>query len=277
MRVDALIVGGGLFGATIARALEAEGRAVLVFDDKRPLNGSAPSGSLMKPSWYSGMGKEVYRPAEDMLARVYGNDFKELEFIAGIKLLKTKVMWVATSIILDYTCLEETVTEVAPGRVVTDQGEYEADLVVVCAGYWCTELVPELVGKMQGKQGVSFRWYEQEAESNLIQPWAPYKQKVRFTEDTGDGLPSIWAGDGTALKVANWTDERRDLCTKRMMDFVDRGSPDEAIIGIRPYVPGSKPCYVKQTQPGLWVATGGAKNGGIAAGWAAHRIVEESK
>ena len=33
-----------------------------------------------------------------------------------------------------------------------------------------------------------------------------------------------------------------------------------------------KPCLLEEIRPGLWVASGGAKNGMLAAGWAAHEI-----
>jgi hypothetical protein len=42
--------------------------------------------------------------------------------------------------------------------------------------------------------------------------------------------------------------------------------------GHRPYVKGAQPCYLKEHASGLWVVTGGAKNGTIASGWAASEL-----
>jgi glycine/D-amino acid oxidase-like deaminating enzyme len=94
---------------------------------------------------------------------------------------------------------------------------------------------------------------------------------VKFFEEP----EGIWAGDGTAIKPDNWTIERLQKSYERMRDFVaqDGGVPS---VGIRPYVPKAKPAYVEEVQPGVWVATGGAKNGLVAAGWAAHRILERA-
>jgi glycine/D-amino acid oxidase-like deaminating enzyme len=46
------------------------------------------------------------------------------------------------------------------------------------------------------------------------------------------------------------------------------------LTGLRPYVPGAKPCVLAEPHPGLWVVTGGAKNGTAAAGWAARKLSE---
>jgi hypothetical protein len=36
-----------------------------------------------------------------------------------------------------------------------------------------------------------------------------------------------------------------------------------------------KPCYLAEVRPQLWVATGGAKNGTLAAAWCAHELVQK--
>ena len=269
---DAAVVGGGLFGATIARALCAEGWQVALFDDRRPLSGSRPSGSLMKPGWFAGLGKDVYEPSLALLDRLYG--VRDLEFRIRPSGLRQKVHWVPTSLILDhesapYMLVEETVTSVGEGFVEFGlPPTYMAfPLVVVAAGAWCNQL---LQVQVEGKQGVSFRWPGR-VEENTIQGWAPYKQAVWFQESEG----SCWAGDGSAILPANWTTGRMEDSRKRMARLTTMRC-EEAVEGIRPYVKGHKPCLLQQRAPCLWLATGGAKNGLVAAGWAASEIVRQS-
>jgi hypothetical protein len=88
-------------------------------------------------------------------------------------------------------------------------------------------------------------------------------------------------GDGTALKVGNLTEERLAQSTKRARDVTGGLGMTEMNIGIRPCMPkaalGKAPCHLafhhdEITTGSLIVATGGAKNGTIAAGWAAYQI-----
>lgn len=274
---DAIIVGAGLFGATIARALRNVGLTTMVFDARRPLAASPASGSLMKPSWFDGLGKDVYNPALAMLGSLYR--LQELDFTVAPKLFKTKVLWVPTTEIVELDgVVEEEVLDVRPGLVrtagaVTGWVEHEARIVIVAAGYWSRKLVPSMP-EIEGKQGVAFRHAGSELPGgNTINPWAPYKQMVKFVE----GDRGLWAGDGTAIKADNWTDERMGQSHARIQKFVGREGL-VPYVGIRPYVPGKKPAYCErvsaQGEPEVWVATGGAKNGLIAAGWAAKRIVD---
>jgi len=277
--IDAIVVGAGIFGSTIARALRADGRKVTVFDDRRPLNGSAPSGCLMKPSWFSSLGEGVYTPSLEMLDSLYG--VKDIEFTIRPSGLKAKVHWVPNEVITntsDLTVLNEKVDSIELGRVTTivpgssTAKEYEAPLIVIAAGVWSRELatVPELIGK----QGISFRLPHSHLSENTIQGWAPYKQAVVFQETSS----SIWAGDGTAIKPENWTEARADKSLDRMKKVTSFTSMSmrHATCGIRPYVPKVKGCFLEEQANGFWVATGGAKNGLVAAGWAAHEIVRKT-
>lgn len=271
---DAIIVGGGLFGATIARALKKAGRSVLVFDDGRPLSGSHPSGGLMKPSWLSkGFGKEL-EPSLAMLASLY--EIQEIEFTVQPTGLRTKVMRLPVDRVLSYSDLEvstHTVHEVLPGHVVAGAGyPFDAPLIVVAAGFWCQKLLPSI--SVDGKMGISFR-YPGQLPAAFIRPWAPYKQIVAFNES----ISSVWAGDGSAIKPYNWTDERVARSLSRCSEAVDYTSDGsdaavESRTGIRPLVKGANPCLLEKLPGGIWCATGGGKSGAAAAGWAAMKIVE---
>jgi glycine/D-amino acid oxidase-like deaminating enzyme len=268
--LDAIVVGAGLFGAVISKALLTEGRSVLTIDDNRPLSGSAPSGSLMKPGWFSGMGKDVTEPSLELLGDIY--NLKTIEFRIWPSQLQTSVYWISTREILDGCDVGVArVTKVRPGVVYLEGRELTADLVVVAAGVWSSELLP--VPGLEGRQGVSFRIPGQMASEPFIRPWAPYKQAVAFQEDK----ETVWAGDGSAILPKNWTDVREAQSMNRMAKQTGMQiTQSHATVGIRPYVKGAKPCLLEERSPGLWIATGGAKNGLVAAGWCAHEIMRRT-
>lgn len=276
---DVAVVGAGLFGSIIAKALRRAGRKVELIDDRRELSGSRPAACLMKPSWFSGLGPKIYRPALDKLDELYG--VRDLELRVGPA--SALVHWVNPRDILG----TEEVTE---GRVVSikqaDKGwrvEYATKLgpvldfpvrkVVIASGVWSGELVP--VPGLSPRAGVAFTWEGQVPRgAESITPWAPYRQLVIFNR----GPEEVWASDGTAIKV--WKQEIEDLCCRRVTEAVGRASralatvPPKRLVGLRPYVKDAKPAYLQEHMPGLWVATGGAKNGTIAAGWCAAQLVD---
>lgn len=279
--IDTVVVGGGLFGQVIAKALRAQGKHVEVIDAKLQMAGSIPAACLMKPSWFTGLGEEVFKPALAMLDSLYG--IQDIEFdvttAANIKIWKQKVHWIPPADILSGSITKGYVTKVEPGRVefMDNDGsrhELECKEVVVAAGIWTDKLIeqyrPDLAQK--GQTGVAFLWADR-TTAPKIYPWAPYKQLVKFNR--GDG---VWVGDGTTIKPENWNRDRLETSLVRSWEYVDpqlKWKRPEALVGIRPYAKGHKPCMLEKLGPGLWVASGGAKNGTLAAGWAAHRLVEE--
>lgn len=274
---SAIVVGAGIFGCTIARALARAGWEVRVLDDERPFSGSAPSGCLMKPSWFSTMGPTHYEPALKQLDELYR--LRTVQMTLWPTRVLVPVYHVPAAQILDLSDLRSsscTVKDVRVGRVeVENYGEtetLEADLVVVAAGVWCGELLS--VDGLEAKRGVSFRWSGSLPRGNLINPWAPYKQLVAFEESPGQ----TWAGDGSALKPGSWTSERVQASVERVRKYTGMPIQHDAIIGDRPYVKQKtgQPCLLEERAAGLWLATGGAKNGTVAAGWAAHEIVRRT-
>ena len=114
-----------------------------------------------------------------------------------------------------------------------------------------------------------------EAPRGIIKPWAPYRQLVGF--DRQDGL---WVGDGSSIKHTNWSESREEEIAAREAGLARHmGGPSLAqprrLQGLRPYWAGAGPCLLARVQPGLWVASGGAKNGTLSAGWAAWRLARE--
>ncbi len=271
--LDAVVIGSGLFGQIITKVLREQGRSVTMLDARRPKAGSGPAACLMKPSWFSSMGKAVYEPSLRLLDELYG--VRDVVFQTRPKLASTTVHWIPPVEILHPSPIVANVVGVAERRVLTDRGVYDARLIVVAAGIWTEELLPQY--KQVGQQGVAFLWPGALGPS-FIQLWAPYRQMVGF--ERGDGY---WFSDGTAIKQENWTEAREEMSWSRATHATNRvGLGDrvkgnvKTLIGVRPYAKGHKPCLLEEVRPGLWVASGGAKNGTLAAGYCAHVIRERT-
>jgi len=270
VRLDAIVVGGGLFGQVIAKALRAQGRVVAVLDAHRSNAGSKPAACLMKPGWFAGLGRDVYEPSLNLLDRLYG--VEDIEFKAA--LAKVTVHWVNPAKILSEPVSTMEVVRALPGRVEGRRETLEAPLIIVAAGVWSNELLRDVdhsVPALSGRAGVAFLQPEKRIEQPFIKPWAPYKQIVAFNR--GDGL---WVGDGNTIKPERWSDKRLQQSAERCEAAVGGIVGAEALYGIRPYADVAGPCALWEARPGLWVATGGAKNGTIAAGWCAHEIARRT-
>lgn len=266
MRWDVAVVGAGLFGSIIAAALRGQDRNVGIIDDAQPLAGSGPAACLMKPSWFSSMGKERFAPSLLLLDELYG--VSDIRFKVSVG--HATVHWCDPAKVLagaDITARVSKIRSIADGFLLsTPNHDIEAKQVVVAAGIWTPELVP-VEGGFGGQAGMAFLWPEEATAAPYVDVWAPYKQLVVFNR--GDGL---WAGDGTAIKSDNWTDARAEAVEARCVKAAGNPKSEmKRLFGIRPYTK-TAPCYLKEAKPGLWVATGGAKNGTIAAGWCAYEI-----
>lgn len=271
--VDVAIVGGGLFGSIIASALARKGRTVRIFDDTRSEAGSTPAACLMKPSWFMSLGKGVYEPALSQLSELY--EVREITFRVG-QIMSSQIMWIDPQTILGRKTTNATVKQIVSNgkgwKLSAGNELIEARMVVVAAGIWTQLLVPSV--KQKPMAGMAFLWPKASIEVPFVKLWAPFKQVVGFNR--GDGL---WVGDGSAILRQNWTDahtERSlDRCTTELRRTSWKPAKPVQLFGIRPYHE-AKPCFLKEVRPKFWVATGGAKNGTLAAGWCAHEIVRQS-
>lgn len=276
---EIVIIGGGIFGSVAAAALRKDGHEVVVIDAQKENAGSKPAACLMKPSWFSSMGKDKFGPSLDTLDELYG--VHDLSLKAGP--LNTTVHWCDPAQILQPADLYDEVEAIlatGSGYILTLKhgGSLEAKKVVVAAGVW-SSLLTKAEG-LVGQAGCSFRWQNMQIAQGFIKPWAPYKQNVAFNISPTE----VWVGDGSAIKPENWDDKRQQQTYDRCAGAIDRlGMGDlEAgrvvpLFGLRPYIRGVKPCLIEENLPGLWVNTGGAKNGTISAGYAASVLREALK
>lgn len=272
---DAIVVGCGIIGSTLSEVLTTQGLNVLTLDCKEKLSGTKPSGGHLKPSWFGGLKKDVYEPAMETLDSVWG--LKEEKFMEYPKQVLTTVWRVDTDIVTSYPSTYGKVTHITQqeqypivtyldsnGKHIEERGR----LLVVCAGYWTQELIPEL--KMSGKMGVSFR-VKGNLSTGFLQPWAPYKQIVAHQQ----GENEIWVGDGSAIIPKNWSTDKVTQSRDRCLDRLQMSQVLKTYEGIRPYgKTGTDPCLMKKVGPSTWVITGSGKSGTIAAGWSSNIIKE---
>ncbi len=278
MRVDTVIIGGGLFGKVIAKALTSVGHETVVVDAQKDDAGSRPAACLMKPSWFSGLGKEIYEPSLRLLGEVYA--VKDIDFRVGPA--TATVHWIRPRDILSYPHTYARVTHIEPGLVTALDAravmqQWRTRNIIVAAGVWSNRIL-NLIGKyvpnLTGRAGTAWLWPNLTVDEPFVRPWAPYRQLVAFNR--GDGL---WMGDGTSIKTGNWTREHDKRSLSRCIDALPQTVPRssynpvmERLHGIRPYIPKVKHAVLEDLGGGIWVATGGAKNGTIGAGWCAHQL-----
>lgn len=268
---DAVIVGAGIVGTTIALALKSQGRDVTVLDRGEELAGTRPSGGHLKPGWFAGMRKQDYEPAMELLDNTWGLITEE--FVVKPTNYKTTVYRVDTDKVLRFPSTKESVTDLTYSYgeypvVTTENGQIECKLLIVAAGVWTEELFSRIVVKR--KQGISFR-FQGKLRQPFINTWAPYKQIVAHQQTSKE----IWIGDGTAILQKNWTLGRQQQSLSRCRKSLPEAKRLLKIHrGLRPYIKtGKEPCLVEQVSKRVWVVTGAGKLGTIAAGWAAGRIL----
>lgn len=269
--IDAIVIGAGIIGSTVALHLRKQKMEVLLLDDRRAMCGTVPSGGHLKPSWFGDMKKTDYEPAMSTLEDIWG--LKEEVFSLPMK-LKTTVWRVDTDQVVATEATNYTVTQIIQRpkhwEVQTEFEDYETKLLVVATGVWADEFLK--VEKLQQKQGVSFR-FNGILPKPFIRPWAPFKQVVAHQQSEHE----IWVGDGSAILKDNWKDERTQQCLTRCREAIKATNrPIRVLEGLRAYCQhGSDPCLLKQVGRRCWLATGAGKSGTISAGWVANQIVEK--
>lgn len=279
---DVIVIGAGIVGATIAEAFRRiQHREVLVIDDGDPMAGTWPSGGSVKPSPLTGLSDEQLKPTLAMLDCLWGLSKERFEIRPSGGFLKADVYHIPMDDVYGIATTYGHVKAITPaGQVewVHEEDEMitnQAKLVIVAAGMGCANLFPELFpkGTLTAKQGVSFHFLG-EVKQPFVQAWAPYKQ-ITVHNIIVDGITRTWAADGSALKPESWTEGRSEECLNRIKGAMKRtDDPIEVRTGLRSFHSSkAKPLYLKEIQPGIWIAAGAGKFGCISAGWAANELL----
>ncbi len=277
---DVAIIGGGIFGCVIGKALRKQGKSVVVYDNQEKSAGSNAAACLMKEGWFSGFTKQESIDSLNLLDNLYG--IKIIDFTVN-KIKKVPVYWCNPKKILSEPKHFRNVDFVGPVGMINgkpdhyrivfkenyDEFPVEAKKVIVAAGIWSNKFTR--IDGLIGKSGISFM-KEGELQNPFISIYAPYKQAVGFNISPN----TIWFGDGSSILTRNWCEERETISVKRACEYL-KAKPKELVsnYGIRPFVPNTKPCYLEKQSNGVWVATGGAKNGTLAAAWCALKLIKE--
>lgn len=263
--MSVFIVGAGVFGQVIANKLRRTGHQVMVFDRREKEAGSPPSGGHLKPSWLTAIPRDDLDKSLETLDALYGLEKLECQFgipplTKRMELLRVDIDRVLSS---GRVC-ESNITAVGDGWVESDRVRFDGT-VIVAAGVWSAELLPQFKHYLSAKKGMSFTFSGE--TSNIIRPWAPYKQIVR----TSHGPGRIWIGDGSAIIPQNWDDQRERQIRGRVFEHVPATHHDLVVRrGLRPYMHNG----LQQVSPRLWLATGGAKSGMALAGVYANKLAE---
>jgi hypothetical protein len=284
---DVVVIGGGLMGATITKALR-QSRDVLIVDDKRDLAGTPPSGGTIKPSPLTGLKKvEEYFPLLDLLGELYGGLYKEpFEIRPSGKLINIDIYQLKTFRVMGTPKRFATALSIDPKSKTVLIREKEkihklyANTIIVCTGGWIRELLPMIFpeGSVKIKIGICFK-YQRHCEQAFVNTWAPYKQVTVHPFWESETNEITWASDGTAILAENWTRAREKKCLKRITNHLPKDFPPPFKIqkGYRPFlkkrIPG-KPCFLEEVYDDIWATTGSGKFGCVAAGWAAIQLKE---
>jgi glycine/D-amino acid oxidase-like deaminating enzyme len=288
-----IIVGAGLFGSIAAKLAFRAGFDVLVLDRGEAQAGSHAAACLMRPSWLTSLGDKV-PIAMATLESLYGVSKVTMK----VGPLNADLSWVSPNAIRLPTPQEHDIVKLDDGfhiarRDLIQYGDGKAlvsrrtwgrgedtphdletlayDHLLIAAGVWSKELAPYMpdIDALRGEAQL----YDAQLHQPFVTPWAPYKQVVGFniTPDT------VWGGDGSAILAKNWSKER----SQQVRDRIDSYMPETVVphhistmVGLRPYVKGHKQGYFHSPQPGVYVSTGGAKNGTVLAAYQAKCFVD---
>jgi glycine/D-amino acid oxidase-like deaminating enzyme len=271
-KTNLIVVGAGLFGSIIATHARSRGYDVTVIGQSRQYEASPASGCVLSPNWLNSMPSEDISDALSVLKEHY--TLVDLKFKTNI-LSTFKAKHIDPASILIEPDIVGKVLAVRDNEVIFDKFGVPHTMhgtVIVAAGIWSKELIPDMPA-IKGLYGASLRF------AGHIEPslhvYAPYRQSVGFNISEHE----VWFGDGSALIQNTWRKEREERIertTNRARSMCDAEDLGEVTVteGARPYVEDHKGGYLRQVSDGLWVSTGGAKNGTVLAASHAHKIVQ---
>lgn len=263
------IIGAGVTGSVIARAMEEAGHKVGVVDDARPFRATPASAGIIHPNWVGAFNKDEVRDGLMLLDKFYG--LKTVNFPDGSsarQLSPAQYLWPEGK-----TIHKKVIGHSPQGNVELDNGQImHPTYIIICTGCWANELAGDKIPPIKATAGTAFLYRHTQLAAPLLKPWAPYKQLMAFNRD----VDTVWAGDGTSILPKNYTAEREQASFERIKRAVGF-TPTHRITGWRPMVVGQKSGVCAKIGSNTWVVTGGSKSGTIFAAIAANRLLKEIK
>lgn len=267
MSTKVIIVGGGIFGSITAHALSRAGADVTVIEAGMEHSGASAAGCVIRDSWITGLGDDGPK-ALRFLDETFGLTRRKFEngkgaMLDGYTVEPETMLWSEP--------LRGTVKRVRKGSadVLLPGGERERleGTVIVAAGIWTASLVSGV--PMRALVGDAITYSEAKTEAGAV-TWAPYRQAVWFPRKDG----TTWFGDGTAVQLDTYLTGNY---TQKSMERGKRFGLSGAVrlkMGMRPYCGNARGLLRKQGD-GLWVSTGGAKNGSALGALHAMTLLKE--
>ena len=250
MALKVLIVGGGLAGSIPAAALKKAGVEFELFDDNQEYGASRASENLFSKNWGKTLGNAVTVSGISVLERLYKtqtipfNTGKHINHVLHIPACET--VW--------KTPTRKRVVKVSDGFVVTEDGEEYRGVVLVAAGVWSRNLLPQMKSlTCLSGHGLIFKGTL--TKEPLMDFWAPYRHRKIFQRAPGE----ISFGDTTCISEKNYDPKTHVAASiKRANDAgLDPKNLLKILYGHRPYYPAQKKGFYSKLSEKLYVSTSG--------------------
>jgi Pyridine nucleotide-disulphide oxidoreductase len=279
-----LVVGAGLFGSVATQLLREHGHEVTVVDEGLPNTASRAAGCVLAPSWSSSLAPGRWEEAMGILRNLYA--VREVRFQTNFKLPFTAFHIDPGQILVEYlqgTYINTTaVGDHWEAHVMAGENRISMAVDAVYIATGAAQFKDSLFWQYKTKVlwGASLKaealWNPHVRESVTL--YAPYKQAVCVKLKN-----QYWFGDGTALSQKTFSKEmlariqtlKERATTMTGLDLGKDGSAAEIVWGGRPVVEGHPEGILLRDGERTWIATGGGKNGTLAAALTATRFVEQ--
>lgn len=288
MKPDYIVIGAGLFGSAIAKALIAKGEVVLIVDSRHPMAASKCSFGIWKDGWINQTIQPFVAAGMADLERI-ADGIKEVEFynVEKDRIDIFKQIDCSKILVGKEDVLVGEVKDINKGNIVLDlpdgeriDVEYKKG-VIVAAGAM-TPHVLSLAEKATNIHEIDKNWgatldLNIKLDGNRMSQWAPYRQSVLVKIGNHYSF-----GDGATVKNPKISDPRIEKASNRLLthleDILTVGIDPEKITavneGLRPYLKKGTTSFINQHAPWLWSATGGAKNSTILCTYVGNELVK---
>lgn len=271
------IIGAGLFGSIASQLLEKRGHQTCLIDDNRPGAGSQVAACLIRPSWISGLPKQMREKGMEVLHELF--EVHTIPFSIRPSGKKVNVWWVDPKKILLKPSIKGTVTQISKNKICGNKNGTKFDIpldeetnskILVAAGIWSNKLLDFDIPEIRPLAGIVSRYVGQ--GDPFIDVWAPYKQIVGFNIEP----KTYWCSDGSAILKKNWTSERVMQSLARCHKAIPKEiqSEQKFQVGYRPYMKGYRGFFDKLSDT-IYCSSNGAKNGTLVAAYQAWQFLQE--